>query len=424
MQYRVTHRCGHTETVRLTGPGRQREAIIRSRAQRPCLQCLNTITAARAHAQIEERDLPELTGTPAQVSWAERCRYHALLLLDRVLADAERKPERIPVPRGGRLPGEDDPLLGELIDRLYREDRARFWINYGRDAQFAGQCIIRDGMEVNPSETEIVALLLLAVAGIDDPSPKHIAWVQTLLRPGAAALRTATAGATLDAYVASAMAIIERALRGKMRPYVAVSSGKDSAAVAALVRAVRPDATLHWTDDELEYPETVAMMERMRADEGARLVVSLGRSRHAGWFTPWADRPYWRDPLPGAHRKTAPADDWMAARGHDVTFLGTRAVESRVRAQWFEANGPLYRVAGGTGLRCCPIWDWPTDYVYQWLDAAGITINPVYQRLAAIGVELERRRVGPLPLVPRDILINGWPDLLGRLEARYGDHWD
>ena len=426
MKYAVTHACGHTVGVDLSGPGTERDRKRRWLASRPCTACLATETGARADAQAEGRDLPPLVGSEKQVEWATRCRYHALLLLDRVLAEAERKPDCLPLPLEGMLPGEEPPRLGELIHRLYETDSARFWIDHGKDAHQADRRIVTDGIESNRTATAIAAGLLLAAAGMDTGVDLDIHRVQGVLRPGPAAMRRRVSGVTLDAHVERATATIRDALKGKQRPYVAVSGGKDSAVVMALVLAVRPDATLLWSDDELEYPETVALMERLKAERGEQLVTALGWAQHAGWFTPWTDHPFWRDPLPGTLTAGMDADDWMASRGHDVTFLGTRAGESKVRTRWLEANGPTYRVTRGTGLRCCPIWDWPTDYVYRYLEREGIALNPVYDRLAerGMGVELERRRVGPLPLVPRDVLVNGWPDLYGRLVARYGPRWD
>lgn len=228
--------------------------------------------------------------------------------------------------------------------------------------------------------------------------------------------------------LAAALAVTTHALAQARRPYVAASGGKDSLVVMALALSVRDDVTLHWTDDELEYPETVAYLAMLREVASDQLVVSLGRSEHAGWFTPWSDRPYWRDPLPGSHRKRVPADDWMASRGHDLTLTGVRAGESRKRRDWLlsvkASNGvPLYAVRGGTGLRCCPIWDWTEDDVWAAIAHLGLPYNAAYDRLAEIGVPRHKQRIGPLPLVPRAYLAAGWPDLLARLEERYGPRW-
>ncbi len=53
----------------------------------------------------------------------------------------------------------------------------------------------------------------------------------------------------------------------------------------------------------------------------------------------------------------------------------------------------------------------------------GLPYNPVYDRLAEIGIERERQRVGPLPLTPGWILERGWPEMYRDLVARYGPRW-
>jgi len=40
-----------------------------------------------------------------------------------------------------------------------------------------------------------------------------------------------------------------------------------------------------------------------------------------------------------------------------------------------------------------------------------------------IRVHRNRQRVGPLPLTPRHVLDEGWPDLLVSLEDRYQRRW-
>lgn len=423
MNYGIRHTCGHSSTVTLFGPGKERDRKREWLEGRPCNQCTKAATADRAIDQTDTRDLPPLNGSDKQVEWATRCRYHALILIDRVIAEAGGTPDTIALPASMILPGETSPRYGDVIARLYEQDSARFWIDHAKDAHQAWQRILEDGIESNRTPTAIVAGLLLAAAGVTDAPDRHLGMIMDQLTPSAETMRSRTHGATLEAHVTSALATIRRALQGKQRPYIAYSGGKDSAAVLALVLSVRPDVTIHWSDDELEYPETVAQMARMQEQHGDQFVISQGWAEHGGWFRPWVDRPFWRDPLPGTLVAGMDSDDWMASRGHDLTFLGTRADESKVRRQWLEANGPIYRVSSGTGVRCCPIWDWPTDYVYLHLKQEGVTLNPVYDRLQEIGVELERRRVGPLPLVPRDTLVNGWPDLYDRLVARYGDRW-
>jgi hypothetical protein len=195
----------------------------------------------------------------------------------------------------------------------------------------------------------------------------------------------------------------------------------------ALCAAIRDDVVAAWSDDELEYPESITLMAGLQQALGAQFVVSLGFAQHAGWFTPWSSRPYWRDPLPGALRAGMDHDDWMALRGHDLTVLGTRAEESQQRRRWLLAhaagNAGLYRVRSGTGLRCCPIWEWSADDVWALIAGWRLPYNRAYDVLEAIGVPRHRQRVGPLPLTPRAYLADGWPELLARLEARYGPRW-
>ncbi len=235
--------------------------------------------------------------------------------------------------------------------------------------------------------------------------------------------------AATDQHKRRVMAAIQRiqtALADSTQPYVAFSSGKDSMVVLALVERITGGVVAHWTDDELEYPETVAMMEAMTGD--LAFVTTLGRSEHAGWFTPWSDPPYWRDPLPGAIHKTMPADDYMASLGYDLTFTGVRAEESRKRRDWLRYAdmtwGASYPVRSGTGRRCTPIHDWTVDDVWAYIATHNLPVNPVYHRLSEIGVPPHRQRMGPLPLARRADLEAGWPDLLARLESRYGNRWE
>lgn len=223
--------------------------------------------------------------------------------------------------------------------------------------------------------------------------------------------------------LATALLRIGEAMEHARRPYVALSGGKDSLVVAALCLAVRDDVTLAWSDDELEYPESVEYMQMWRDLGGDRFVVTLGWAKHAGWFKPWADAPYWREPFPGARRIDMAQDDWMGRQGYDLTFTGLRANESRTRAEHLDRRGLIYRVKTGTGLRACPIGEWTEDDVWALIAGWHLPYNAAYDVLGRIGVHRKRQRIGPLPLVPRDYLAEGWPGLLWDLEERYGPHW-
>ncbi len=227
--------------------------------------------------------------------------------------------------------------------------------------------------------------------------------------------------------LAMGLARVSQALQGARRPYIAFSSGKDSVVVAALVHAIAPNVELYWSDDELEYPETVEYMTSLKEIAGPQLTITLGYALHARWFWPWRDKPFYREPLLGSLSIECAVDDWLGEQGYDLTFLGTRASESKRRKAWLTYAhvefGSSYPVKAGTGRRCCPIWDWTEDDVWALIAGWKLAYNPVYDVLAGMGTPRERQRVGPLPLTSRSILEEGWPDILGRLEIRYGAKW-
>lgn len=84
-QYTVTGSCGHDHTVRLYGPGRDRESKLNWYTGRPCPDCyqaanekyrgeLNVASASLAAGQ----GLPPLVGSEKQLGWAETVRQRML----------------------------------------------------------------------------------------------------------------------------------------------------------------------------------------------------------------------------------------------------------------------------------------------------------------------------------------------------------
>lgn len=223
------------------------------------------------------------------------------------------------------------------------------------------------------------------------------------------------------ALVARAEATIADALAAMDKPAVAFSGGKDSLLTLALVRRQRPGVAVIWSDDELEYDETVAFVPTVCAAWGLPLTVTAGVARHAGWFRPWRDKPFWRAPLPGMLAIRERVETWQARQGYGV-FTGLRAVEARRRRLNTRMRGLLYRRNDG-GMACQPLAWWPTANVWAAIAEMEIPYNPAYDVLARIGVGRERQRVGPLPLTPGWVLRDGWPEISRRLVARYGERW-
>lgn len=219
-----------------------------------------------------------------------------------------------------------------------------------------------------------------------------------------------------------ARAEIAEALHVIPHPYLAFSGGKDSLVTLALVREQRPHIPVIWSDDELEYPEQPAYVAGLAALWGLNLTVTLGHARHGGWFDPWQQEPYWREPLPGALRVNENLETWAPRQGYGGTILGLRRQESAKRRTYMRARGTLHDTVA-TGWRCNPIADWSVDDVWALIAGWDLPYNPVYDRLAAAGVPRPQQRVGPLPLTPGWILQAAYPQLLHDLVARYGPHW-
>ncbi len=80
-QYRVTHSCDHEQTHQLFGKHAARERKLEWLATTLCTDCYRAVqqTQRAAEAQVAaakavERGLPSLSGTAAQIEWAERVR--------------------------------------------------------------------------------------------------------------------------------------------------------------------------------------------------------------------------------------------------------------------------------------------------------------------------------------------------------------
>ncbi|QFS94664.1 Phosphoadenosine phosphosulfate reductase (plasmid) [Mycobacterium sp. THAF192] len=226
--------------------------------------------------------------------------------------------------------------------------------------------------------------------------------------------------------------------------YVSWSGGKDSTVVVDLARQVDPHIPVVFFDSGLQFPETVRYIEDLAvrwkldlhviaADPDLLTVLIAG----GGFDHRSADRRLGVElseimiagPAAQAHRRFGPGSLWGVraeeSSGRRMLYRRGLAAETRVnqqvsRQQVRDRSGGVVRRVDGT-VSFGPIWDWQRSRVFEYLAGRGVEPNPLYQKLAALGV--------PEPLIRVDSIIDaskvsnghiawlqkGWPDLFDRL---------
>lgn len=87
-QYDITYQCGHTITEQLYGKHTERQRRIEAAQYRLCPDCYRAQQLAKATEANAE--LPALTGTEKQISWAEQIRAKAMSGLAELEAQAAK----------------------------------------------------------------------------------------------------------------------------------------------------------------------------------------------------------------------------------------------------------------------------------------------------------------------------------------------
>ncbi len=127
MKYEIKYACGHTGTVQLFGKTADRERKMKWLETQSCPACEHAEIekrraeeAAVAKDNAEEFGLPELEGTPKQVSWALTIRDN---IIKRELDTLKRKQRRN---------SEAAENQRQFIDWLCQQNQAGFWIDHRR----------------------------------------------------------------------------------------------------------------------------------------------------------------------------------------------------------------------------------------------------------------------------------------------------
>lgn len=216
--------------------------------------------------------------------------------------------------------------------------------------------------------------------------------------------------------------LLERWLDEHGPGYVAWSGGKDSTLTAHLAHQVRPGIPIVHYESGLDFPETVEYLPRIAREQGWNFhsvrtgdaLAEMARNGSWGHEAEPADADYWSATIAG------PAAEARRRFG-DVMIWGLRGQESRRRqAMLASTRGVRHRSDGVVTL--APVWWWTRGDVLAALHAAGIPLNPLYARLAELGVPEREQRVslavgadgkrhGRLVWLRR-----GWPDLWARYQ--------
>lgn len=214
------------------------------------------------------------------------------------------------------------------------------------------------------------------------------------------------------------------------RPIIAWSGGKDSTVAAALVREQCPDVPVVLADSGLEFPETLAYADllagrgwNVQIVHGAETTRQLMARMH--WWEHDVDAP--DGPAVDFVETTLrqPICQALADHDGDTIVWGLRRDESSGRARL------LTRTRGwawNLHTQCwyaAPVWPWPTEAVWAWLDEHGIPVNPVYDRMREIGVPDGSLRLSAM-LGANGLgfgrlawLRRGWPELFDQLAAEF-----
>lgn len=224
--------------------------------------------------------------------------------------------------------------------------------------------------------------------------------------------------------------------------FVSWSGGKDSTVVVDLARQVDPHIPVVFFDSGLQFPETLRYLDDLAdrwrlnyqviaadPDLLTVLIAGGGFDHHA------VDRRLGGQladimitgPAAEAHRRHGQGSLWGVraeeSYGRRMLYrraLGAHAAKQLSRQDIRARHGGVVTRNDGT-ITYGPIWDWQRSHVFGYLAGRGIEPNPLYRRLAKLGVPQQQIRVDSI--IDASKLSNGhiawlqkgWPDLFDRL---------
>lgn len=111
MKYDVTYACGHTGTVQILGPEKERARKLDYLTRCSCPECQKVEKNAALSEYENAAGLPELTGTEKQINWARKLRQEQLTGVEEFMARFKT-----------------DEQTAAFIKWLKGQTEAKFWI--------------------------------------------------------------------------------------------------------------------------------------------------------------------------------------------------------------------------------------------------------------------------------------------------------
>lgn len=226
--------------------------------------------------------------------------------------------------------------------------------------------------------------------------------------------------------------------------FVSWSGGKDSTVVVDLARQVDPNVPVVFFDSGLQFPETLRYLQDIAQawrlhftviaaePDLLSVMVALGGFDHRS-----PDRRLGVElselmitgPAAEAHRRHGRGSLWgvRAQESAGRRMLYRRQLAAHTAARQGQSRADVRATVGGVVHRIDgtvtygPIWDWQPSRVFEYLAGRGIPLNPLYDKLAKLGVPAQQIRVDSI--IDASKLSNGhiawlqlgWPDLFDRL---------
>jgi len=182
-------------------------------------------------------------------------------------------------------------------------------------------------------------------------------------------------------------------------PYISMSFGKDSLAMAHLILINRPQVPLVYVNCGKydEWPDTPRVIEQFLAThKGCEFIELQGPSiweyyEEVGWYlqdeeSEKAER--------GAQRRYSESlgdllGAWAEQNGMDGSFIGMRKSESRIRSRLLITRGNTYFAKTRNQWVCAPMADWNGKDIWATIYSNDLPYNELYD-LMPQGRELAR----------------------------------